>query len=1013
MATVTLGSKGVGSSVYLDENGAPVEFVVAHQGSPSSAYSGFDGGTVLVRKGAHSSRIWGEDNGERYYNYPNDCEIHTWLNSTYLNTLDADIRAAVKQVKIPYVSEVDFGDAGSVNQGSNGLSCKAFLLSLAEIGFSMADIEYGSVPDEGTELSWFSSSGDAARNMNGQDWWLRTPVPASSGQYACYCTDGGSYPWMSQGYNVGDTTRSHYIRPALVLPNDLFVLDNGTVITNQPPTAPSSITASNVIGKQNATVALGAATDEDGTIANYIYERQVDGGSWTQFASTSSLSVTDSINDSWTTVTYRAKAVDNMGAEGPYATSQAYTVVHNLPPTAPGSISVTGVVAGDDATITLTAATDPDGTVESYVYERSVDGSSSWDVIATTSALSTTDHISGDWGTVTYRAKAIDDDGASGPYVTSDAETVNTGWVTIGGPDTAMGQQVKPFALSAVIGVSGQTGVQDIAVTAKLDGRQVLDTALNQGESAEVYVDTRVLASGQHTIQMTAEKTDLLSANKAWQFSVPFAALPDGGRVEQLRDDAGVPIFPRTTSQQVIGKNGLPVQNDLDNIEKRFRGLTGHLEPVDAVYLASAGAQVELPREAGAHYCFGVYSAQGATDFTMVLVPAGSSAAKTLDGNVMIGASSGTFTVVLNGSSAAIVQYAKFVVDAEAEIVTNPVALFTALEQPHVFSASGGSTSGVTDQTEALETIIADNTNANYYILEDLDGTKYYIAASSIVQPSTESFTGPVYQDDQAATLYAGRTLVLVDTSNVAGLFAPLDATVYDVTTQGSAVSAGSNLNETLLAMIQAQPTWHRYAIPGSGGETYYVLSEAVISPDAMSAPDVYYCTDGSTYYTGGELNLFHVGDVGDIMTFAGIPWIIVHKNSFEAYLCAQHLQGKTDFNGIQRTCTSWNSLHLTDADRTILKQVTADRTNGYVFVGTHDDYYGINGARWRYFTSDSRRRCDNEDYWTSTAYLYNPGEEAAYFVDSDGSMTSSWNNGSFASERGFRPSICIDLTKL
>lgn len=997
MATVTLGSKGVGSSVYLDENGAPVEFVVAHQGSPSSAYSGFDRGTVLVRKGAHSSRIWGEDNGERYYNYPNDCEIHTWLNSTYLNTLDADIRAAVKQVKIPYVSEVDYGGAGSVNQGSNGLSCKAFLLSLAEIGFSMADIEYGGVPDEGTDLSWFSSSGDAARNMNGQDWWLRTPVPASSGQYACYCTDGGSYPWMSQGYNAGDTTRSHYIRPALVLPNDLFVLDDGTVITNQPPTAPSSITASNVIGNQNATVALGAATDEDGTIANYIYERQVDGGSWTQFASTSSLSVTDSINDSWTTVTYRAKAVDNMGAEGPYATSQAYTVVHNLPPTAPGSISVTGVVAGDDATITLTAATDPDGTVESYVYERSVDGSSSWDVIATISALSTTDHISGDWGTVTYRAKAIDDDGASGPYVTSDAETVNTGWVTIGGPDIVMGQQVKPFALSAVIGVSGQTGVQDITVTAKLDGRQVLDTALNQGESAEVYVDTRVLASGQHTIQMTAEKTDLLSANKAWQFSVPFAALPDGGRAEQLRDDAGVPVFPRTTSQQVIGKNGLPVQNDLDDIEKRFRGLTGHLEQVDAVYLASAGAQVELPREAGAHYCFGVYSAQGDTDFTMVLVPAGSSAAKTLDGNVMIGASSGTFTVVLNGSSAAIVQYAKFVVDAEAEIVTNPVALFTALEQPHVFSASGGSTSGVTDQTEALETIIADNTNANYYILEDLDGTKYYIAASSIVQPSTESFTGPVYQDDQAATLYAGRTLVLVDTSNVAGLFAPLDATVYDVTTQGSAVSAGSNLNETLLAMIQAQPTWHRYAIPGSGGETYYVLSEAVISPDATSAPNVCYCTDGSTYYSGGTLLLLAIGNVGNIMTFAGQQWIISHKTETEAYLTLNGLSGNSTWNNLDSTCQTWENNHLNASQKAILKTITAGNTSGYVFVATESQMDG----GFSYFNSNDRREL-GVSYWTSTE----TNSLNSRLVTSNGGINSTAKDGSI----GFRPSICINL---
>ena len=639
---------------------------------------------MLVRKGAHSSRIWGEDNGERYYNYPNDCEIHTWLNSTYLNTLDADIRAAVKQVKIPYVSEVDYGGAGSVNQGSSGLSCKAFLLSLAEIGFSMADIEYGGVPDEGTDLSWFSSSGDAARNMNGQDWWLRTPVPASGGQYACYCTDGGSYPWMSQGYNAGDTTRSHYIRPALVLPNDLFVLDDGTVITNQPPTAPSSITASNVIGNQNATVTLGAATDEDGTIANYIYERQVDGGSWTQFASTSSLSVTDSINDSWTTVTYRAKAVDNMGAEGPYATSQTYTVVHNLPPTAPGSINVTGVVAGDDATITLTAATDPDGTVESYVYERSVDDSSHWDVIATTSALSTTDTISSEWGTVAYRAKAVDDDGASGPYVTSEQYDVNVGWVLIGGPSTAMGQQIKPFTLSANIGVSGQTGVTGIAVTGYLDGKKVLDTTINQNDNAEIYVDTRILASGQHTIQMTAEKTDLLPANKAWQFAIPFNALPAGGRAEQLRDDQGNPIFPRTTSQQVISKSGLPVQNDLDNIEKRFKGLTGHLEPIDAVFLGTAGAQTELPRESGVHYCFGMYSTAGSTNFTMVLISAGSSASKTLDGNVTIGASTDKFIVSLNGSNAAIVQYFKFVVDAEAEVTTNPSALFTPLSQPHV-----------------------------------------------------------------------------------------------------------------------------------------------------------------------------------------------------------------------------------------------------------------------------------------------------------------------------------------
>lgn len=993
MPTVKLGTKSVGSIIKLNEFGSPVNYIIIQQGLPSSGnYDASCNGTWVRRQSAGAEKEWDSSNND----YANS-DIHSWLNNTYsgfLAALDDDILSqGVLNVKIPY--RPGSGTSSTVNSGSRGLSCRAFLLSMLEVGLTP-----GYSPREGATLSYFSSGGASRRivNYNGSPAraWSRSPILDYSVSYVCTVEAGGdAYVW--------DCSNSCAVAPALILDSDLWVSDDGTLSINQPPSAPSSISASNVIGNQNATVTLGAATDEDGTIANYIYERQVDGGGWTQFASTSSLSVTDSINDSWTTVTYRAKAVDNLGAEGPYATSQAYTVVHNQPPTAPGSINATNVVGGQDATITITAATDPDGTVESYMYERSVDDSSHWDVIATTSALSTTDTISSEWGTVAYRAKAVDDDGASGPYVTSEQYDVNVGWVLIGGPSTAMGQQIKPFTLSANIGVSGQTGVTGIAVTGYLDGKKVLDTTINQNDNAEIYVDTRILASGQHTIQITAEKADLLPANKAWQFAIPFNALPAGGRAEQLRDDQGNPIFPRTTSQQVIGKNGIPIQNDIDAIEKSLKGLTGHLEQVDAVYLGSAGAQTELPRESGVHYCFGMYSTAGSTNFTMVLISAGSSASKTLDGNVTIGASTDKFIVSLNGSNAAIVQYFKFVVDAEAEVTTNPFALFTPLSQPHVFSASGGSTSSVTDQTDALETIIADNTNANYYVLEDLDGNKYYVAAGSVIRPSTESFTGPVYQDDQATTLYAGRTLVLVDTSNVTTLFQPLAATVYDVTTQGTSVSAGSNLNETLLAMIEAQPTWHRYSIPGNDGETYYVLSEDTISTDATSAPDVYYCTDGSTYYTGGELSFFHVGDVGDIMTFAGVPWIVVHKTATEAYLAAQHLQdGLVKFQNIQLACGSWNGQYLTEDDRAILKQTNAGTTGGYVFVATEQQMKGL----FEYFVEQGNRICDSTAYWTST-----PSGDAGYFVSPTGHVTYLSANAD--AEYGFRPSICIDLTKL
>lgn len=1000
MPTVKLGTKSVGSIIKLNEFGRPVNYIIIQQGLPSSGnYDASCNGTWVRRQSAGAEKEWDSSNND----YANS-DIHSWLNNTYsgfLDALDDDILSqGVLNVKIPY--RPGSGTSSTVNSGSRGLSCRAFLLSMLEVGLTP-----GYSPREGATLSYFSSGGASRRivNYNGSPAraWSRSPY-LDYGSYGV-CTveaDGGAGSWSCND--------SCAVAPALILDSDLWVSDDGTLSINQPPSAPSSISASNVIGNQNATVTLGAATDEDGTIANYIYERQVDGGGWTQFASTSSLSVTDSINDSWTTVTYRAKAVDNMGAEGPYATSQAYTVVHNQPPTAPGSINATNVVGGQDATITITAATDPDGTVESYVYERSVDDSSHWDIIATTSALSTTDTISSEWGTVAYRAKAVDDDGASGPYVTSEQYDVNVGWVLIGGPSTAMGQQIKPFTLSANIGVSGQTGVTGIAVTGYLDGKKVLDTTINQNDNAEIYVDTRVLASGQHTIQMTAEKTDLLPANKAWQFAIPFNALPAGGRAEQLRDDQGNPIFPRTTSQQVIGKNGVSIQNDIDALEKSFRGLTGHLEQVDAVYLGSAGAQTELPRESGVHYCFGVYSTAGSTNFTMVLISAGSSAAKTLDGNVAIGASADKFTAMLNGSNAAIVQYFKFVVDSEAEIVTNPVALFTALEQPHVFSASGGSTSSVTSQTEALQTIIADNANANYYVLEDTDGNKYYVAAGSVIQPSTESFTGPVYQDDQATTLYAGRTLVLVDTSNMTALFQPLAATVYDVTTQGTSVSAGSNLNETLLAMIEAQPTWHRYSIPGNDGETYYVLSEDTISTDATSAPDVYYCTDGSTYYTGGTLLLLAIGNVGDIMTFAGQQWIISHKTASEAYLTLNGLSGNSTWYDLQQKCTNLaNSLN--EAQKNCLKSVTAGNTSGKVFVATKDQMGGEYGG-FSYFNSNSRRNV-GDYYWTSTdagAHV-----DAAWVVTSYGGFDEHDDHGySYKSHSlGFRPSICIDLTKL
>ena len=780
MPTVKLGTKAVGSTIKLNLNGNPREFLIMHQGNPStSMYDASCDGTWVLLEDIYENRQWDSSNND----YKNS-DVQAWLNNAsngFLSLLDADIREAIKQVKIPYVNGT--GGAG-VASGANGLSCKVFLYGGYELGWTTSDNDY--FPVDGAKLDYFQQGTGSAANqkriakLNGSpaDWWTRSPNMNYSSSVWNVDSDGLCGYWHCN--------RTGGVRPGFILPSSLLVSDDGTVSTNEPPTAPGSISVSGVVASGTATITLTAATDPDGTIASYRYERSVDSGSWTQFADVNSLTQTDS--------------------------------------------------------------------------------------------------VSGDWGTVAYRACAVDDAGEAGPYATSETYDVNSGWVIIGGPDTALGQRIKPFTLSAVVNVTGATGTPSLTVTCALDGKQESPQSITAGSEASIFVDTRILATGQHTIQMTAEASDYLPANKAWQFSVPMDELPEGGRAVQFWDENHKPIFLRTTSQQVIGKNGLSVQNELDNMEKRFKGLTGHLEHVDTVYLASAGAQVEVPREAGEHYTFMPYpsNANGAA-----LVTSGSNAVANIGSNITVTPSADKFTIILSAATASIVVVSKFVVDAEANITTNPVALFTALDQPHVLSASGGTSTTVTDQTDALQTIIAENPNANYYILEDTDGNKYYVASTSIIQASTASFTGPCYQDDQATTLYAGRTLNLVNTSDVPGLFTALPNTVYSVTAQGTAVSIGSNLNETLLAMIETQPTWNRYKLTGSDSTTYYVLSQNTIESDATSAASVYYCTASGTYYTGGTLSFAKSIDtlaVGDTIKIKEngtlVEFKIIHKGS-------------------------------------------------------------------------------------------------------------------------------------
>ncbi len=320
---------------------------------------------------------------------------------------------------------------------------------------------------------------------------------------------------------------------------------------------PSTINGGTAI---TITVTPGSGKVYGGTVS-YQYQVNLAGAGWTTIATTSATTRSYTVPYGTASIQVRVRAQDNIGfTSTTYVTSSSVTVINNQPPTAPGSIDVTNVVAGQQATITLTAATDPDGTISSYIYERSVDGSA-WQQIANVNSLTQTDQVSSDWGTVAYRAKAVDNDGASGPYVTSSTTVVNSGWVIISGPAADMGSQPKPFNFTITPSISGTTTSDQITVDVTLDSISIYNEAVAPGTEIELEIDTRLMRTGDHAISVSATCASFLPAANEYSFSVPVIAIPDGGRMDQLEGPDGQVIFPITLARAVAGLENYSVES--------------------------------------------------------------------------------------------------------------------------------------------------------------------------------------------------------------------------------------------------------------------------------------------------------------------------------------------------------------------------------------------------------------------------------------------------------------------
>lgn len=300
-----------------------------------------------------------------------------------------------------------------------------------------------------------------------------------------------------------------------------------------------------------------------GGTVSYTYQYRYD-SSWRWQTLTTTTALTASLQvpkNTYQTLEVRVQAQDNLGfTSSTWVSSGVKNIIANQPPTAPG-ITVDNVYINQHLTVTLTPATDPDGTVASYIIQRRIDGGQ-WNQVQSGTSLTYTEVVDPDWGTIAYRAAAVDDEGLQGPWATSQTFDVNPGWVIISGPDSDLGERPGPFVLEFEVEVVGNPDQDSIVTKVMLDDRDlIVDLLLHDEDIVRIYFNTKYFAAGTHTIQVTANKEDYTPAMSVFNVYVPTLSVDPlaGARVEVPQNAQGQPVAWLGLARCILGDDGRDV----------------------------------------------------------------------------------------------------------------------------------------------------------------------------------------------------------------------------------------------------------------------------------------------------------------------------------------------------------------------------------------------------------------------------------------------------------------------
>ena len=356
MATTTLGNKSVGSIVKLKENGVLVDFYVAKHDYENGLNG--SGRTLVVRKDCYDTRQWHTSNVNAYAT----SAIDTWLNSTYKNLLDADIRGVIGTTKIKYTP-------GNGNTTVGTLERAIFLLSVTELGRSTS---YANT--EGTALSIASSLQIAYLNGSAVVQWTRSPYANDASRAYCLNTNGNVV-----NYNCYSTYGS---RPAFTLPSTLSVSDDGSVSVNTAPTISGSYATGTNLGTKtagfNLTYTVADADGDTVTVKEYL-DNVLQRTYTATLGATSTFQCVTAAN--FQTVLNGAHTLKVVANDGK-ADSAAYTITFTKKVTK-ATITLASALPADDIiqvmVMTLTSSIPADANLKVLVTNNANDSSPVWE----------------------------------------------------------------------------------------------------------------------------------------------------------------------------------------------------------------------------------------------------------------------------------------------------------------------------------------------------------------------------------------------------------------------------------------------------------------------------------------------------------------------------------------------------------------------------------------------------------------------------------------------------------